>query len=365
MNENELLLEIMIRGVSVYNENYLYEDLKNSKLKRFRRFDFYYEGYRYSTYMESSEKTPFLFKSNNLYYNNGLVENICISRIINIDWGSEKPWYIKTWNQSNITPFELRLNPINICYNLKNRTGENGEFRGCAFCHRVYTHVRHAENRQIVNIEEMFKDIFAKEGSNILSKIKKVLIMTGNAKNAKQLLDICKEIHSILNINDFRGVFSVSTNQFKTEDYIKELAQMDNYIFDYTLEIFDRRHIIMGNDKGYDFQVVKNVLNIARKYFKKIRVTYVVGLDNLKSLEMGFSELKKLNLIDDVIPLIFVPYTPEMKALRCNESQSIDYYFAAQEILASLSLVPQKNGLSKDLFLEHKLKNKKMDSLLE
>lgn len=364
-NDEDMLLMLLIKGISVRNEDYFYDDLRNALTRRFKRFDYYYKGYRYSTYMESRDKTPFLYSDGSIYYNGHLLNNLHITRIESSIWGSEQSWYIKTWNSNNLMPFELRLNPINTCYNLKYRTGENKEFRGCAFCHRVYTHTRKSENRRLVNIEDIFNEIFEVEGCDILNKLKKVLIMTGNAKNTQELLKLCEDVHNILCTHTYKGIFSVSTNQIFSKLSIQRLAKMDSSIFDYTLEVFDRRNILMGNEKGYDMETVRSALSIARDYFQNIRITYIVGLDDLETIKRGFVELKESHLIDDIVPLVFVPYTPEMKMLRCHEAQTLDYYHAVQNIFKELSLIPLKNGLSKNLFPEHDLNNKIMDSLLE
>lgn len=365
MNVDDLLLELFIKGISVKGECHRYLDLRNKKLERFKRFDFYFNGFRYSTYMEEDNLTPFRYIDGQLFYYSNLLKNVDIKRIEDVEWGSENTWYIKTWNSLEKSPYELRLNPINICSNLRFVTGETGEFRGCAFCHRVYMHSRSGENRKIEAVQDIFKEIFLSEGEDILKNIKKVLIMTGNMDRTEDLLTLCHEVYSILVEKQYKGVFSISTNQICTEENIKDLASMDNTIFDYTLEIFERRSCLMGKQKGYSMDKVINTLKCARKYFKYIRITYIVGLDSYSSLENGFAQLKRLGLIDDVIPLIFVPYTPEMKKLRNKEATEISYYKKAKFFFQNENLVPQKNGLTKNLFQEDRLSNNKMDDLLE
>lgn len=365
ISNEDLLLELFIKGIFVEGESNIYLDLKKQNLQRYKRFDFYFNQYRYSTYMEEMGKTPYKLIQGKLYYYDELLQNIEIKRIEEIDWGSEKPWYIKKWNNLDNEPYELRLNPINICFNLRYITGEKGEFRGCAFCHRVYTHGRNMENRKIISVQEIFKEIFLQEGAEILKNIKKVLIMTGNMNSTEDVLHLCHEIYTILENKNYNGVFSISTNQICTEESIKDLSSMDNTIFDYTLEVFDRRKCLMGEQKGYDMHKVIDTLTLARQYFKFIRITYVVGLDSYDSLEAGFTKLKNLGLIDDVVPLIFVPYTPEMKNLRNEDATEIDYYKKVRIFFQNNNLVPLKNGLTKNLFQEDKLNNNEMDGLLE
>ncbi len=365
INNEDLLLELFIKGIFVEGESSIYLDLKKQNLKRYKRFDFYFNQYRYSTYMEEEWKTPFKFVNGKLYYYTELLYDVEIKRIKEIDWGSEKSWYIKKWNNLSNEPYELRLNPINMCSNLRYITGERGEFRGCAFCHRVYTHGRSVENRKIISVQDIFNEIFLQEGVEILRKIKKILIMTGNMNRTEDILNLCHEIYAILENENYNGVFSISTNQICTEEDIKDLSFMDNTIFDYTLEVFERRKCLMGVKKGYDINKVINTLTLARQYFKYIRLNYIVGLDSYNSLEAGFTKLKSLGLFDDVVPSIFVPYTPEMKNLRNENATEIDYYKKVRSFFINNNIVPKKNGLTKNLFQEDKLNNNEMDGLLE
>ncbi len=90
-----------------------------------------------------------------------------------------------------------------------------------------------------------------------------------------------------------------------------------------------------------------------------------MGLDSYNSLEAGFTKLKSLGLFDDVVPSIFVPYTPEMKNLRNENATEIDYYKKVRSFFINNNIVPKKNGLTKNLFQEDKLNNNEMDGLLE
>lgn len=365
INTKDLLLDMFIKGVSVCGEMNTYDDVNAKERKRFKRFDFYLEDFRYSTFMESHDHTPYHYYDNKLYYDSEVVENVNVSRILGVEWGSENSWYLKKWNRNSQEPFELRLNPINVCANLRYKTGANQEFRGCAFCHRVYTHTRNSENRVIRPVDEIIDEIIAEEGRDIFTKVGKVMIMTGNMRTPSDTIKMCHSAYRRLKDEGYRGIFSISTNQFYSEDFIRELSMLDNYLFDYTLETFERRLILMGESKGYSLPVVINALSIARRYFRCIRVTYVVGLDSLTSMKIGFRYLKKHGLVDDLVPLIFVPYTPEMKMLRHCSAFNLDYYHQAQALLSELGLVPKKNGLSKNLFLENALNNKEMDSLIK
>ncbi|MGL5296471.1 MAG: hypothetical protein ACRDAO_05915 [Culicoidibacterales bacterium] len=114
-----------------------------------------------------------MYKKSNqkIYYQNVPLE---IDFLIKTDvvWLSEQPWGYK-WSED---PFEeLRLNPLNACANMKYKTGNNNQFRGCAFCQRMYDAKRCEEAVGITRIEDIISDIQLNMGKDSIEKTKKLL----------------------------------------------------------------------------------------------------------------------------------------------------------------------------------------------
>ena len=371
-NTNQTFLEyhltnMMLKGIAVQDEDSFYPDLLNKNQRRYKRLNFYFKGHRHDTFQEIPGLTPYLIKENQLCYNGKELENFPFERITAEDkdnWGSETSWYFKELPNRPDT-YELRLNPINICNNVKHRTGANKEFRGCAFCHRVYAYRRSTENRKIVPTSEIFAQIFDKHGKDVIKKIKKVLMITGDAKDSEILINLIEKIyHVYLKPNGFKGVFSIATTQLRTREHLERLAAIDSTIFEFPIETFTNRNMLLGVEKGIDFEEVVDILRDARELFDYTRINYVVGLEALEEMRKGFTRLAEEGLVDDVIANIFTPFTPEMKTLRVIEANSPEYVLKAKKLLLDLGLTPKRAGVTKTIFYEqYKLDGK--DLLVE
>jgi hypothetical protein len=140
------------------------------------------------------------------------------------------------------------------------------------------------------------------------------------------------------------------TSQFHCEDSIRRLAAIDPRLFEYTVECFTRREVILGPDKGVPMERVLATLQIARRYFEHIRLNYVVGLDPLATLEQWFARLKAEGCVDDVVATTMTPFSPAMEVLRVAECDSLDFVFRARACLTDLGLVTRRTGVEKSIF---------------
>ena len=247
--------------------------------------------------------------------------------------------------------YDLRLNPINACANLLYKSGENEEMRGCVFCQRCYSNARISESRRAVSPKIIFNEIFSIYGPEILEKVTKVILITGDTRTEFEMLRLANDIHSnYLCKNKFSGTFSVVTTIIQSSQGITNLSKLDDRLFEFPIECFDRRELILGQRKGIPLDRVVEILKIARDKFRHIRVNYLVGLDDLESARRGFGILASNNLVDDVVSNIFVPYTETALKYRLTESLEIEYLYKMRDIIRGFGFSPKKTGTTKDAF---------------
>ncbi|MEM1261419.1 MAG: hypothetical protein AAGH76_03405 [Pseudomonadota bacterium] len=199
--------------------------------------------------------------------------------------------------------------------------------------------------------KQIFDEIFAEHGRDILLYITKVMLITGDLPTEEAMLRLFESVyHQHLHPNGFQGTYSVVTTVVQSDAGMERLAQVDNSLFEFPIECFSRREVILGQRKGIPMTRVLDVLSRARKRFKNIRVNYLVGLDGLEAARRGFGELAEADLVDDVIANIFVPYTLESLQYRCPQSFEMSYVYAMRDILIEFGFRPKKTGTTKDLF---------------
>lgn len=189
-------------------------------------------------------------------------------------------------------------------------------------------------------------------GDDAIKNTKKIMLLRGSPRSSLSYLEYIENIYDKLKKVGFNGEFSVVTSLINTLEKIDMLSKIDDSVFDFTLECFDRREELLGPEKGFPLEEVIIILKHAKRKFKIVRINYIVGLDSLESMKNNFENLVKLNLIDDVVANILSTYSPQMKTIRYPDSNNPDYLYAAREILLSLGLTPKRKGVKKHLFLD-------------
>ncbi len=235
---------------------------------------------------------------------------------------------------------------------MKYKTGNNNQFRGCAFCQRMYDAKRCEEAVGITRIEDIISDIQLNMGKDSIEKTKKVIVLSGSPKSDLDYIAYLKNMHVNLKSHGFRGEFSVVTSLINSEKMIEELSYIDNSVFDFTLECFDRREELLGPEKGKSLEEVIKILRYAKMKFEMVRINYIVGLDSLESMGKNFQLLAEENLVDDVVANVLSTYSPQMKGIKNEEVNGPEYIYRAREILLDLGLKPRRTGVKKHLFLD-------------
>lgn len=346
------LHNVLLNGVAKCGESPYYSDVRSGTKTRFKRFNFKLDRYRYDTLQRGSSDTPYVLVDGQLCFRGRILSRLPFSLLPpnEDEWGSERAWWFKSF--PTLDPcYDLRLNPINACSNLRFRTGIDGELKGCLFCHRCYDRPRSVESRSVVSLGKLFGEIEAEHGAEVFSKIAKVMVVTGDLDRETEMLELLEAIYQgYLIPRGFRGVFSAVTTLIRSTQGIERLARLDNTLFEFPIECFERRSTILGPLKGIPLDEVIAVLNIARKHFRFLRVNYLVGLDRLSAVADGFQRLQRDPLIDDVISNIFIPY--DTRALRYRRPESFDmrYLYEYREILQTLGLSPKRTGPTKDAY---------------
>lgn len=346
------LHNIILNGIHVDGVDHFYRDVRDTQIDRFRRLNFNFFGCRYDTIHRGKGETPYSIFNNSIHYEDRALLDLPFKQIFSQqdDWGSERNWWFK--KIPTLDPYyDLRLNPINSCANLKYHAGSDGLLKGCVFCHRAYGAERLSEKRKVVFPAAMFDDIFDNHGRDVLAGVSKVMLVTGDLKDEAAMLSLIKSIYfEHLRPNGFRGVFSVVTTLIRSERGIRELSEVDNTIFEYPIECFSRRDVILGAKKGDGLNNVVKTLKNAKRHFQNVRINYLVGLDDIDSAREGFSLLAGLKLVDDIIPNIFVPPTAAAMRYRRTESFSMSYVYEMRKVIEEFGFRPHRISATKDLY---------------
>ncbi len=345
------LHNMILHGVHVPGEREHYADVQSRLVRRFRRFTFDFLGCRYDTICRAPADSPYRLDGARVLYRAQVVE-LPFERILDgrEEWGSERNWWIKTIPTMPAL-YDLRLNPINSCANLRHRSGAAAQLRGCVFCQRAYDAPRRTEHRHVVSVGAMMRDILDQLGDDVFAKVSKVMLVTGDLRNEPAMLDLAEEIHGAwLAPRGFQGVFSAVSTLVRSDDGLQRLAAVDPTIFEFPLECFSRRGEVLGASKGIGMDQVLDLLARAKRHFRYTRINYLVGLDSLADARAGFAQLSGAGLVDDIIPNIFVPPTESALRYRVPESFDMAYLLEMRAMLEGFGFRPHRISATKDLY---------------
>ncbi len=345
------LHNMILHGVHVQGEGAFYTDVQSRLVRRFRRFTFAFDGCRYDTICRAPADSPYQYEGGQLRYQE-LPVTLPFDRIVDSreEWGSERNWWIKSIPTMPAL-YDLRLNPVNTCANLRHRSGADEAARGCVFCQRAYDAPRQSEQRRVVSVGAMMSDILGQLGADVFAQVSKVMLVTGDLRSEAAMLDLAEEIHGDwLAPRGFRGVFSAVSTLVRSDRGLQRLAAVDPTIFEFPVECFSRRAEVLGAAKGIGMDAVADLLARARRHFRHIRINYLVGLDSLADARAGFAQLAGAGLVDDIIPNIFVPPTASAMRYRVPESFDMAYLYAMRAMLEGFGFRPHRISATKDLY---------------
>lgn len=346
------LHNVLLNGVAVNGQSPFYSDIRSGTGTRLKRLNFNFDGYRYDTFQRNESDTPYALVDGGLLFRGRPLSRLPFSLIPLDDdeWGSERAWWFKSFPSLDHY-YDLRLNPINACSNLRYASGADGDLKGCVFCHRCYDQPRIVENRAVVPLEKLFAEIEAAHGSAVFGQIGKAMVVTGDLSSENEMVELLETIyHRHLQPRGFGGVFSAVTTLIRSPRGIQRLANLDDTLFEFPVECFERRPVILGERKGIPLDEVMAVLRTARRHFRSIRLNYLVGLDHLAAVSAGFGRLQQELLVDDVISNIFIPYDSRALKYRLPESFEMRYLYGYRKILRGFGLSPKRTGPTKDAF---------------
>lgn len=228
-------------------------------------------------------------------------ENILFKPIIN---APESPYTLKT---SEITLDDEKIIDV---YSAKNDSPDPYYFRGedtlvinstflspcnqsCKFCEQ--TNLPKEKQRYSIKIgkQDIFKLVMDEKNIDDLSSLKQISIVTSCTGTEKRALELADGYLSEARKVGFNGRLLFATNEIRTEEGLKKLAEFGDVILAFTVECFENRSRFMPGAKGaITLDEIKSVLGKAMKYGIDTTFFYVLGLDELDEMKKGFENMK-------------------------------------------------------------------------
>jgi len=199
--------------------------------------------------------------------------------------------------------------------------------QGCQFCEQ--TNLPKEKQRYSINIDkqEIFKLVLKENNLENLSLLKQISVVTSCAGTEERALLLANGYLSEARKIGFNGKLLFATNEIRSEEGIKELAELGNVILAFTIECFENRSSFMPGTKGaISIDEIKSILSKAMDYGIDTTFFYILGLDELEEMKKGFNNIKDSI---SVIPSASVFYPLAGSDIK---QRDLKYYLDARSI---------------------------------
>ncbi len=285
--------------------------------------------------------SPFKLANNILY-----LENTPVGKVT----GIEKDTCLSTYFRNNKKVITFNSNSRSKCV-------------GCKFCG---TYSLTDEDVIEFNTEDKIYNYFEKllNNNNIegMSSIENVTICTGCFESEDKLIEHLELVNETFKKMGFTGSINYIGSQLRDFDKIKILSEtINNFGIYLTIEKFlDREKFMRPEKASLSIDKAKELLNYCTSLNITTTFLYILGLENLETIEYYFNYLKD-SVNKFPIIQVFQNYTSNQEMYRCEEAKDIEFYIKAREIIDNIfsnkqELKPKTWECFRSLYFEDKEK---------
>lgn len=305
--EDILLIDINISGINV--------DIDADRVRFYVRLLFGKKS-EYFCALQIRKDSYYTLKNSILYF-----KGECIGKVSSFEIDFCDTYYMRRNNTV------LNINP-------KSRINCNG----CTFC---YT--SHQKSRNILDLtKENNLDRFFEEWMNIykvnsLNGLYEIAIVSGCFPDEKSTVEFLLELNEKVKKLYFNGEIFYLGSQIRTENSLKELSKIKRFAYCLTLECFKNRERFLKKSKSiFTIEHMKDIMKKSIQLGFRTNFTYIVGLEELESLEVGFRELFEYV---NSFPIINIFQEHQYQVgIKNEDATHIEFYLEARKIIENIFL---------------------------
>lgn len=333
----------------------------------------------YSTYEELEKKYGIIpseiiqidLNRSGIYLPNGEVRENYRVRYKGEISGSRNSWFALPVRSKNDTPFsataekinfkdiqigsydELRLDTCESSYqrgpnllNLNSRSRSN--CGGCRACvhnyHGLYDQTVIKDRKQLITTTDI-DDFFTSKKLDV-SKLTQIAVVTGLFGSEENVISHMKLVNEVAKQRGFQGELMYFGCEVNSERALDELAKLDNSAIIYALDNFTKRDLLLNKTKALiTLEKAKRTLEKAKRRGIETTISYISGIDSLKDMSNGFTELKDALTRFPVVN-IYQIQTPQQASIMNEEAANLEYYIKTrielEKIFAETGFRPKR-----------------------
>lgn len=303
--EDILFVDINISGINV--------DIDADRVRFYVNLLFGQKG-QYFCALQIRRDSKYLIKNGTLYF-----ENECIGEVSNFEVDFCDTYY-------------MRRNGTVLNVNPKSRI----DCQGCKFCYTSHQKFRNIIDLTVKdNLDKFFKDWMITYGVQDLSSLYQIAVVSGCFPNESSVVNFLTELNHKSKKLNFKGEIFYLGSQIRTSTALEKLSKISNFAYCITLECFNNRDNFLKKSKSkFTAEQIKEVMKESVKLGFRTNFTYIVGLEDLEKLKVGFMEFIEYTNSFPVIN-IFQEHQYQI-GLRTNEASNIEFYLKARKIIEDI-----------------------------
>lgn len=305
--EDILFIDINISGINV--------DIDSDRVRFYVKLLF---GKRnnYFFALQVRKDSDYMLKNSILYF-----KGECIGKVNSFEIDFCDTYYMRKNNTV------LNINP-------KSRINCNG----CTFCN-----TSHQKFRNILDLTKQNNlDIFFNEWMNTykvtdLSRLYEIAIVSGCFPDEKLIVEFLLKLNEKVKSLNFNGEIFYLGSQIRSEDSLKELTKIEKFAYCLTIECFKNRERFLKKSKNiFTIEQMEEIMQKSIQLGFRTNFTYIVGLEELEILEVGFREL--FEYINSFPIINIFQESQYQTGIKNNDATHIEFYLEARKIIENIFL---------------------------
>lgn len=233
--------------------------------------------------------------------------------------------------------------------NLNSRSRSN--CAGCTACAHNYkdlydqTVIRDLDRLVTRQQIENFFDQKEQAGLDVAA-LRQIAVVTGLFGSERAVVTHMDLIRQVVSPRGFKGELMYFGCEVNSLDGLKRLADSGDFALVYAVDNFTKRSEILNRKKGeLTLEDAKRTLTLAGRLGMQTTFAYIAGIDNLASLQQGFSFLAD-SITRFPVVNVYQIQTPSQMRVIDEEAKGLEYYVRARKIVeqvfAGTSLQPRR-----------------------
>lgn len=193
-------------------------------------------------------------------------------------------------------------------------------------------------------IEDFFDQ--KEQGGLDITALRQIAVVTGLFGSERAVITHMDLIHQVASARGFKGELMYFGCEVNSQDGLERLAELGNFAIVYAVDNFTKRSEILNRKKArLTLEDAKRTLTLAKALGIQTTFAYIAGIDDVASLEQGFTLLAD-SITRFPVVNVYQIQTPGQMRIIDEEAKGLEYYVKARKVIehvfAGTDLRPQR-----------------------